>query len=98
MRVVGVASGQQAVGSVWGPAIKDRGSDITQYVSRFTFHVSRARLAPWRAFADNSGMSYTAKRLILLLMAWGLIVFTGMQVRANLTAAPPGAPAPAADP
>jgi cytochrome c-type biogenesis protein CcmH/NrfG len=34
----------------------------------------------------------------LLLMAWGLIVFTGMQVRANLTAAPPGAVAPAPGP
>lgn len=43
-------------------------------------------------------MSYTAKRLILLLMAWGLIVFTGMQVRANLTATPPGTGAPAPGP
>ena len=43
-------------------------------------------------------MSYTAKRLILLLMAWGLIVFTGMQVRANLTTAPPGNVAPAPGP
>src|SRR5262245_15022304 len=43
-------------------------------------------------------MSYTAKRMILLLMAWGLIVFTGMKVRANHTAPPADSGAPAAGP
>jgi cytochrome c-type biogenesis protein CcmH/NrfG len=46
-------------------------------------------------------MSYTVKRVILLVMAWGLIVFTGLQVRANLTDTPPVpavAPGPTATP
>jgi cytochrome c-type biogenesis protein CcmH/NrfG len=50
-------------------------------------------------------MSYTAKRVILLVMAWGLLVFTGWQVRENLTAAQPSltpvavaAPGPTATP
>lgn len=44
-------------------------------------------------------MSYPMKRLILLVMAWGLLVFIGAQVRENLTAAPPPTPvAPAAQP
>lgn len=34
-------------------------------------------------------MSYTAKRLTILLMAWGLIVFIGVTVRINLNAPPP---------
>lgn len=29
-------------------------------------------------------MSYTAKRVILIFMAWGLLVFAGLQVRANV--------------
>ncbi len=33
-------------------------------------------------------MSYTAKRLILLLMGWGLIVFAGVTVRINGSQAP----------
>lgn len=33
-------------------------------------------------------MSYTAKRLILLLMTWGLIVFAGITVRINLSQSP----------
>jgi len=33
-------------------------------------------------------MSYTAKRLILLLMGWGLIVFAGVTVRINLNQRP----------
>jgi Flp pilus assembly protein TadD len=43
-------------------------------------------------------MSYTAKRLIILLMAWGLIVFAGVTVRINLAQRPisAGTPTPAA--
>ena len=44
-------------------------------------------------------MSYTAKRLILLLMGWGLIVFAGVTVRINLNQRPvivPATPAVAA--
>jgi cytochrome c-type biogenesis protein CcmH/NrfG len=37
-------------------------------------------------------MSYPMKRLILLVMGWGLLVFIGAQVRENLTAAPPPTP------
>ncbi|HMA34394.1 MAG TPA: tetratricopeptide repeat protein [Chloroflexia bacterium] len=36
-------------------------------------------------------MSYTAKRLIILLMAWGLLVFVGVTVRINLNMPPPPA-------
>jgi hypothetical protein len=31
-------------------------------------------------------MSYAAKRLIILLMAWGLIVFVGVTIRINMNA------------
>ncbi len=33
-------------------------------------------------------MSYTAKRIIVLLMAWGLLVFVGVTVRINLNTPP----------
>ena len=33
-------------------------------------------------------MSYSAKRLIILLMVWGLVVFAGVTVRINLNAPP----------
>ncbi len=39
-------------------------------------------------------MSYPMKRLVLILMAWGMLVFIGAQVRENLTAAPPATPVP----
>src|SRR5689334_22642727 len=43
-------------------------------------------------------MSYTAKRLILLLMAWGLLVFVGVTVRINLNTPPLPQPTPTAAP
>ena len=43
-------------------------------------------------------MSYTAKRLIILLMAWGLIVFVGVTVRINLNTPPLPQPTPTAAP
>ncbi|HUS17689.1 MAG TPA: tetratricopeptide repeat protein [Chloroflexia bacterium] len=33
-------------------------------------------------------MSYTAKRVILLLMAWGLLVFAGVTIRINMNTPP----------
>ena len=43
-------------------------------------------------------MSYTAKRVILLVMAWGLLMYAGWQVRENLTTPDPAAQAVAAVP
>src|SRR4051812_29015372 len=43
-------------------------------------------------------MSYTAKRLIILLMAWGLLVFAGVTVRINLNTPSLPLPTPTALP
>ncbi len=52
------------------------------------FALSGDGLATMPTFGHNRPMSYTAKRLILLLMAWGLIVFAGITVRINLSQRP----------
>ncbi len=53
---------------------------------------SAGGLATAPTFGHNSSMSYTAKRLIVLLMTWGLIVFAGITVRINLSQRPVAVP------